>query len=829
MSLRGHLEQQIAEAYALLNQYEELERTTRDPRERSRYRSEIKRQREAIRELEAELVGLEGSGAAGPRFYANANYPEETAFTGRTEELTLLDNWLANDPAHPLLALIALGGTGKSALAWRWQSVGARRAVPLQTIIWWDFYQPNAGVAEFLNDVLTFIGDRPQEYGNSRLQLSRLWQRLDQGPTLVVLDGAERLLRAYGSLGAAYLGDAEAEVGERHARDCVDPVAGTLLAGLAQRPGCKTLLTSRLLPRELEGRAGGLLAGVRRHTLTGLSLEESQQLFKTLGIQATRAEVQAVCEPLGYHPLSLRLLAGYVAHDPAQPNDLRAAVHYDPTDDLLGRRQHVLSRAYDSLPETARQLLSQLAAFRSSVSWETVVAVFGGDGTEAQRAARLQDALWLLERRGLVQRAVQDGRTSYDLHPIVRRYAYDRLADPAGTHGQLVAYFEAMPKLDKVQTLAELEPVLELYHHLVCVGRYDKARSVYYKSLRVPMYYQLGAYQQVVALIQALFPDGEEKPPRLNRENYQAWGLNALANGYSRVGQPQAAVSLLERANAIRKQLGYKKGLAIGLGYLADQQVALGALKAAEDNLLHRITLCQEMKDLFREGIGHLYRGRLLAYVGKWAEAKAELDTALIQFRTVKRIHFQGIAWTYYALVTLLQGQGIAGLDAVQNALRLENKTARKRFSYERDHVQVYWLWGWALLALRKLTVAQEHLDEALRRCRAINLVELEPAILLAQARLARAGGQNSILPYQYAEEALQIAERAGYRLHLADIHNFLAHLALDEGDRDKARRHAQQARDYAWCDGPPHAYQVGLEEAERVLKRTEGGGLRTE
>ena len=69
------------------------------------------------------------------------------------------------------------------------------------------------------------------------------------------------------------------------------------------------------------------------------------------------------------------------------------------------------------------------------------------------------------------------------------------------------------------------------------------------------------------------------------------------------------------------------------------------------------------------------------------------------------------------------------------------------------------------------------------------------------------------------AEEARLIAERAGYRLNLAEIHNLLAQLALEEGDRAAAREHAQQAKEYAFCDGPPYSYKVAYDEAERLLE----------
>ena len=62
------------------------------------------------------------------------------------------------------------------------------------------------------------------------------------------------------------------------------------------------------------------------------------------------------------------------------------------------------------------------------------------------------------------------------------------------------------------------------------------------------------------------------------------------------------------------------------------------------------------------------------------------------------------------------------------------------------------------------------------------------------------------------------IADRCEYRLKQADIHNFLARLALDAGDRAAARRHAEIAKERAWCDGPPHCYKPALDEAERLL-----------
>ena len=71
------------------------------------------------------------------------------------------------------------------------------------------------------------------------------------------------------------------------------------------------------------------------------------------------------------------------------------------------------------------------------------------------------------------------------------------------------------------------------------------------------------------------------------------------------------------------------------------------------------------------------------------------------------------------------------------------------------------------------------------------------------------------------ATDALAIADRSEYRLVQADAHNLIARLALDAGDRAEALRHAEIAKERAWCDGPPHCYKPALDEAEELLAKT--------
>jgi len=150
------------------------------------------------------------------------------------------------------------------------------------------------------------------------------------------------------------------------------------------------------------------------------------------------------------------------------------------------------------------------------------------------------------------------------------------------------------------------------------------------------------------------------------------------------------------------------------------------------------------------------------------------------------------------------------------------------RYPHHFDFVQAEWLLGWALVHLaaeevdrraEHLTEAEGHLTEALTRCRRINNVEHEPDILLAWARWHRLRGEAQPARGR-AAEALAVADRCEYRLCQADVHNFLAELALEAGDHARAAKHARTGHQRAWCDGPPRCYKPALDRAAALLEQ---------
>lgn len=447
-----------------------------------------------------------------------------------------------------------------------------------------------------------------------------------------------------------------------------------------------------------------------------------------------------------------------------------------------------------------------------------------------------------LVSRGLLQHDQPNHR--YDLHPIVRRYAYDRLGsnERSIVHSQLRDYFAAVPPPKRVQSLDDLNPVIELYHHMVKAGQYDEAFDLFRDRIGETTRVQFGAYLLNIELLNALFPSPEEQLPRLTGKWEQASTLNSLGMNYDHSGQPHKSVPAYERAIEISEKQNNKTDLAIYLRNLTLTQFELGNLQVAETNLHRSIALSQEIENELKEAWGHWLLGKNLAYRGIWAEAEAELSTALAIVEERGNIGQQVLIWSYRALTALLLVRATTlphlvkqiteqdtnlvatALMAAQRSLELADEYARRKYPDVEDYVQAYWRLGAAHRVNGNIEESDRYLTEAITRCRAISLVEMEADILLELARLRLATGkQDEAL--KLAKEALEITERCGYVLQGADVHLFLAQLALADDDRQKALFHGREARRLATCDGPPnYTYKVAYEEAGVLLEELEKG-----
>jgi tetratricopeptide (TPR) repeat protein len=401
------------------------------------------------------------------------------------------------------------------------------------------------------------------------------------------------------------------------------------------------------------------------------------------------------------------------------------------------------------------------------------------------------------------------------------------------------------------KTRDDLKPVIERYYQLVKAGKFDEASELFRDEIEYPTYYHLSDYHLQIRLLKELFPDGEDSLPRLQDESMQAKVLNDLAAAYSLSGQPAKAVPLLLMTTNLYEKIGAKIAVAICLGNVSVAgQVPIGQLSAAAAHLRKRIALGWGLREEFVEAVGRQELGRVLAFRGDAAEAAEELNKAFELSGKLNKRQNQGLSIAYRSLSALLQtrlhavlpgkenqcaGHVREALSSARRALAVAEQDTETRYPHPRDFVRAYWLLGEALLECHasfagdkieafdihfydrpfqepvetlpfkkgnELNLAERCLNDALRRCRNINIVDPEPAILLALARLEQAknppGEAEPLL-----KEALDICLRSGYRLILADLHLLCGQILVEDKGRDKlldftVREHLQKAKDYA-------------------------------
>jgi tetratricopeptide (TPR) repeat protein len=507
-----------------------------------------------------------------PALLAIPDFTSGHEFVGRRTELAWLDEWAASD--DPLMVIEAIGGTGKSTLSWYWLKDRAKKVIPnLAGMFWYSFYEGGADMAAFAAYALAYATGRPlKEFrGRKTSDLGRsLITALHEHPFLLVLDGFERVLVAYHRLDASQARDDEVSAGSDD-RACIKPADGELLRQLVAVAPSKILVTSRLMPTPLANTAGRPLPGVSHRTLAGIQPDDAIAMLRGLGIRGDAPAISRYLkENFDNHPLVVGIVGGLVADYVRDPGNFDrwasdpqggAALHLTKLD-LKQRRTHILAAALNGLEPEVRRLLSFIAALGYPVPFETIAVLnpivfhdpIRETGTSHEDEARsLEDlprlisALQELERRGLLQWDRQKNR--YDLHPVVRGYAFDVLEKPERRDigNQIVDYFESKPSdYAKLGTLADAQQSITIMRALVQADRLDDAGRFFLGDFSHALLFSLEEYHEVLALLKPMFPNGFQALPSVTTAVDQASLLNDVANalhGLNRYSESRESLS----------------------------------------------------------------------------------------------------------------------------------------------------------------------------------------------------------------------------------------------------------------------------------------------
>jgi transcriptional regulator with XRE-family HTH domain len=587
-----------------------------------------------VRELgvsESELL-VEVPAPAAPEATATSGHalPRAAHFVGRRVLVDRIVAWTgALDPAPRVLALVGLGGSGKTSIVER--ALAEAKGAPFV----WSFYDDPRVETFFAAALRSLAADAAHE-GE---QLERLTAALAARPgALLVLDGLESV-QATGDRGRAR-GELE------------DSRLRLLLRALARGIGrARALVTSRFALVDLAAWEGD---GLETQALPPLAPPESIELLRSWGLRGSDGELGRVADAAGGHALSAAVLGSYIGSslggDPAKlgasglgPFELGEAAR----DDGLARRlDRVLAEYARTLSPLDRDVLARVCAFPQGAGVDALARLAGAGGDIAGALAgagrtALEASLARLERTGLAF-AARPGRHS--AHPFVRQHFQALLAD-GGRDLHEVERRRLAAELDARPAARPLEaPLLDayeaLFEHTLLAGDLDGATALYFRALGgfAHLGLRIGELARGLRMVRAFgrpphgtgSEDAGQLPEALPRDTrgriaYE-WGLYVAAAGELppaiRAYDVQLALATAGRDDIARLTV---------LRTLAYTYMLAGEELRAMTLVEQSIAIARDGQD--REGLvrGIALRGALLGVLGEWADAlrSFELGRAL--------------------------------------------------------------------------------------------------------------------------------------------------------------------------------------------------------
>lgn len=331
----------------------------------------------------------------------------------------------------------------------------------------------------------------------------------------------------------------------------------------------------------------------------------------------------------------------------------------------------------------------------------------------------------------------------------------------------------------------------------------------YYEVLDKPLY-QNGNNTQITDLLDPCVNEDLSPKTKIDKIVQQQLA-RTLAEVYRVTGYPLKSIFLLKWLYKLDEVNDRTKAiLCRNLGKIL---LTLGEIKESEKYLNFGVEICQKSNELGLKTGLRRQLGILHAYMGKYSDSRAEIREHPKNFG--KHSHSDLSVYTDKCVHALLDKNEFSKVTYYATEM---NKLTQK-YPYVNDKTVADWLLGLAYLNTDDTNRARTHIDRALQNCRASNYVEIEPDILLTQARWELLAQDNLSESIAHAKTALLIANVHGYKFKQSEILCFLGEVSLSNGDRGVAKEYGVNAFNSAWCEGPPYYHKNIVTRSKKLLE----------
>jgi len=737
-------------------------------------------------------------------------------FFGREPELKLLDNALS-DQQTAIVQFVAAGGTGKTKLLQYW--LDQHKDIPV--LIAWSFYSQGASedkqttASPFFEHLFYKFAVTPPVFPSEADKGEYAAELLMRQPCVLVLDGLEPLQHA----------------GKGMRGELKDRAVRALLKRLASQSTVLCVITTRIAAPELNGQT------VQTHSLHNLEKADGVRLLRDLGVKGTYTELETAVTDYEQHALAIYLLGnllvrflggdinkrdqlGELLEEDGEPSSCHAfkvmQAYADFFKDctelnilmLLGLFDHPIDRMV--LNELRHAQIAQLTAGINERDFNRAIASLIQDHHLLTSHADQPDLL--------------------DCHPLIREYFGKQLQQHQPdayqqAHTRLFEYYQALPTKQQPDTLAEMQPLFAAISHGCAAGLYQQAMDDVY-WLRVQhknefyLTNKLGAFSDDLAALAHFFTLPYSQPVTALTEQDQAAVLSWAAFRLRALGRLTEAVPPLQSGLAMRVKQQDWQNAAKDASNLSELLLSLG--KVAEARHYGSLSVdYAEQSDIWSERIAsrttlagaQFNSGEFTAALELFQQAEQRQQQRQPEYPVLYSL--QGF---HYCDCLLAQGEAAAVLLRGEQTLAWATKEewlldlALDLLSLAKAHAQ---------LAMPSQTdphaaLASDFFQQAVAALRTAGHEDYLVHGLLARAAWLRFC-QDYPAAHKDLNEALEIAEPAGMRLHLCDYHLESASLALAEQTQPALKDHIQQAAELIQATGY-HRRDKELQDLQQAL-----------
>ncbi len=711
---------------------------------------------------------------------------EDEKFTGRTEILARLDRWAA-DPAVRLIAITAIGGLGKTALAGRW----LRHNIVSEARFFWSFYRERKPAKLF--EALAAFG--AEELGCAKPALELLASRR----IVVVLDGLEVIQEIPGTVAYGELLSIE--------------LAAFLHAHCRAKNSSLVVLTSRFPFPDLTPYLGSSL---RSLALPSLEPAEGSALLASLGIGGQSEDREEIVRNLSGHPLALRIFARTLP--PASLGDPTRLVHdaqLAAGDSLDDKMQRLLAFYEARLPESQKKALGLLAFFRIPVGEATLAPLW--EKLLGKRDDNLlRNALYELHREGLLtDDPGEDGKPRYACHPILRDHFRTQFAEQPAFAREAASLIAGPPDAQKTRSLEAVQIIATAIEVLLDAGEVEAADDLYKSRLEDgELFKWLPAPHWGMQVARGFLSDQARRQAIVQRISTKrlSYYLNEVAIFAKNAGEPEIALEFYAEAIPLYRKEKDDLDLGTCLLTLGHIEISLGHLAEAASRFAEAFELVSKDERKKQNVVTSI------AYV---ATLRGGIDRADTCFAEANAIGTQidSVGVDLYGLRGILWAEHLIRIGSGKRARQLTeaNRKICESNSWQEDIAKCEWILGWLDTLASDWPNAHTQLIRAKATFTAGHMIYELARVFVTEAACHL--GQNQWdLALAACERALQLAAPRRYRLIHADAMNLRARIALDRRNPDPtdARDDAEAALQLAnFCD-----YHWGQLDARALLDR---------